>query len=167
MYPETYNPSKYHPCERWRKRSRDVSFECIYCEAHVYTQPMISGVLNRNHCPYCLSSRHVDHAKAGDRMSACKAVMQPIGLTIKPSRNKYGGLSVGELMLIHRCSQCGKLSINRLAADDLVEKLMELFYAPFELDPLTQQQLAASEIHILQRAEWKIVVCQLLGAHHI
>ena len=30
-------------------------------------------------------------------------------------------------MLIHRCSECGKISINRIAADDIAESLFGLF----------------------------------------
>ncbi len=163
MYLEIYNPSKYRYGERWKKRSLEDAFECIHCQAHVYTQPMISGVQNRNHCPYCLCSRHVDHSQAGDRLSACKAIMQPVGLTVKPSRNKYGGMNYGELMLIHRCSDCGKLSINRLAADDQVESLLEIFYASIGLDVSTHEQLRQSGIDILRQEDWRLVIAQLQG----
>ncbi len=74
-------------------------------------------------------------------MSACKAIMQPIGLTVKRGRNKYGEGMFGELMLIHRCSECGKLSINRIAADDQTERLMEIFFSSLGLDSSTQHQL--------------------------
>jgi hypothetical protein len=96
-------------------------------------------------------------------MSACKAVMQPIGVTIKHSRNKYGNHWDGELMLIHRCCDCGKLSINRIAADDLIESLMDIFQSSFELDLHTQQNLKASGIRLLQEADHKLVVNQLCG----
>ena len=51
----------------------EKGFRCEHCGAYVYTLPMIAGVNNRNHCPFCLWSRHVDYLKPGDRMSACKA----------------------------------------------------------------------------------------------
>jgi len=167
MYPEIYNPSKYDHGARWKKRSQENVFTCMHCNADVYTQAMISGVQNRNHCTYCLRSRHVDHAHAGDRMSACKAVMQPIGLTVKPGRNKYGRMAYGELMLVHRCKECGKLSINRLAADDQVERLMETFYASLQMDRFTQAQLNLSGIKILQREDWELVVGQLQGIYQV
>src|SRR4030065_2106742 len=90
----------------YRFRENGYGFRCCYCRAFVHTLPRLAGVKNRNHCPYCLWSRHVDLLQAGDRMSACKAIMQPIGLTVKQGRNKYGNYRSGELMLIHRC-YCG------------------------------------------------------------
>jgi len=163
MYPEIYKLSKYHHPERWGKRSSEDVFKCHYCQAHVCTHPILSGVNNRNHCPYCLRSRHIDLLQAGDRMSACKAIMEPIGLTVKQRQKKYGNGRTGELMLIHRCSECGKLSINRVAADDLTERLMDIFYTSFELDVITQQQLKASGIQLLLGADHKLVTTQLHG----
>ena len=151
-----------HP-GRSKDRQAEAGFMCRYCQAHVHNLPILSGVQNRNHCPFCLWSRHVDQTRPGDRMSACKAIMQPIGLTVKPSRNKYGSGTNGELMLIHRCSECGKLSINRIAADDLLERLIEIFHASSGFDAATQHQLAASGIHLLQGEDAKVFMSQLQG----
>ncbi len=93
-------------------------FRCTHCHAFVSRAHFLSGVNNRNHCPYCLWSCHLDLYAAGDRLSACKGPMKPIGLTMKNSRNKYRLDKRGELMLIHQCIDCGSLSINRIAADD-------------------------------------------------
>ena len=166
MYPETSNTLQYTRQKRWGRRFMEEAFLCRYCHAPVYTHPLISGVQNRNHCPYCLWSRHVDHARAGDRLSACKAIMQPIGLTFKRSQNKYGKDRTGELMLIHRCNECGKLSINRIAADDLVEKLMEIFYASAELEKCISEQLCSSGIQMLSEDDWQLVTKQLVGITH-
>ena len=103
-------------------------FRCGHCGNHVSTAHVLSGVNNRNHCPYCLWSRHLDLYVAGDRLSACKGQMRPIGLTMKKSRNKYQIKSRGELMLIHQCIECGCLSINRIAADDDPDSIMDTFY---------------------------------------
>ncbi len=67
--------------------------------------------------------------------------MQPIGLTVKPGRDKFGVDGFGELMLIHRCKDCGKLSINRIAADDITERLLEIFYASIGTNAHTRDQL--------------------------
>lgn len=112
-------------------RSRGASdtlgdFVCAHCGAYVCANTELSGVKNRNHCPYCLSSRHLDHYEAGDRLSACKARMKPIGLTMKQTPKKYGSAVSGELMLIHQCEDCGKISINRIAADDDNDLILEL-----------------------------------------
>ena len=102
-------------------------FKCRHCHAHVSSAHFLSGVNNRNHCPYCLWSCHLDLYAAGDRLSACKGQMKPIGLTFKLGRNKYRRESGGELMLIHQCTDCGTLSINRIAADDDPSTIMAIF----------------------------------------
>lgn len=96
----------------------NADFSCKHCGQFVSARTAISGVVNRNHCPYCLHSRHVDLFAAGDRLCACKALMEPIGLAFKRTRDKYAGGNQGELMLVHRCVACGDLSLNRIAADD-------------------------------------------------
>jgi hypothetical protein len=153
---------------QWRQRENKYrlcayGFQCRHCQSYVYTQPDYSGVQNRNHCPFCLRSRHVDHLQPGDRLSACKAVMQPIGLTVKQSHNKYGEGRYGELMLIHQCNECGKISINRVAADDWRDSLMEIYYASSGLALPTQQMLEASGIRLLHAEDLKLVVNQLHG----
>ena len=64
-------------------------FRCAHCHVIVSSAHLLSGVQNRNHCPYCLWSCHLDLFAAGDRLSACKTPMRPIGLTMKRGRNKY------------------------------------------------------------------------------
>ena len=102
-------------------------FTCAHCGYFVSAAHSLSGVNNRNHCPYCLWSYHLDLFAAGDRLSACKGPMKPIGLTMKKGRNKYRLEARGELMLIHECADCGSLSINRIAADDDSECILTVF----------------------------------------
>ena len=40
-------------------------FKCGRCRAFV--GPVVHGGRHRNHCPYCLASRHVDLRRPGDR----------------------------------------------------------------------------------------------------
>src|SRR5512145_2904702 len=107
-------------------------FKCAHCQVLVSSAHFLSGVNNRNHCPYCLWSCHLDLYAAGDRLSACKAPMKPIGLTMKAGRNKYQRDSRGELMLIHQCTECKTLSINRIAADDDPSTIMAVFQRSIE-----------------------------------
>ena len=102
-------------------------FKCMHCGAGVSSAHLLSGVNNRNHCPYCLWSCHLDLFASGDRLSACKGAMKPVGLTVKKSRNKYRAESQGELMLIHQCVECAALSMNRIAADDDAELVLIVF----------------------------------------
>lgn len=102
-------------------------FKCAHCQVLVSSAHILSGVNNRNHCPYCLWSCHLDLFAAGDRLSACKGQMRPIGLTMKLGRNKYRLEGGGELMLVHQCIECGTLSINRIAADDDCSTIVAVF----------------------------------------
>lgn len=102
----------------------DGDFICRHCNALVTADSGVSGVVNRNHCPYCLTSRHLDLFEAGDRLAACKATMHPIGLTLKYSNKKYSGQ--GEVMVVHLCEDCGKVSINRIARDDSTKMLHQI-----------------------------------------
>ncbi len=108
-------------------------FTCANCGASVSSMHMLSGVNNRNHCPYCLWSRHLDLYSAGDRLSACKAKMRPIGLTMKKGRNKYQLSPRGELMLIHVCAGCNSVSINRIAGDDDPETVLAVFHVSLDV----------------------------------
>ena len=138
-------------------------FKCAHCLAIVSSAHLLSGVNNRNHCPYCLWSCHLDLYVAGDRLSACKAPMKPIGLTMKKSRNKYQRDSRGELMLIHECIECNSLSINRIAADDDSGTVM----AVFEASVASAHELAARcqeyGIVILRAEDRPLVHAQLFG----
>ena len=45
--------------------------------------------------------------------------MEPIGLQFKHfTENPFTGRTSGELMIVHRCLSCSKISINRIAGDD-------------------------------------------------
>ena len=138
-------------------------FRCVYCGYIVSSIRWLSGVNNRNHCPYCLWSRHLDLYTAGDRLSACKASMQPIALTSKRSRNKYSR-GYGELMLVHLCTDCGDISINRIAADDDVDTLLEVFDASLVLPARTQNLILANGIDILLPECLSQLQLQLFGS---
>ena len=124
-------------------------FKCAHCHVLVSSAHILSGVNNRNHCPYCLWSYHLDLYAAGDRLSACKGQMKPIGLTMKHGRNRYRLENRGELMLVHECIECGALSINRNAADDDPASLVAVFQASLESQIHTQ--CAGFGIQILSR----------------
>ncbi len=138
-------------------------FRCAHCHMIVPTTHPVSGVNNRNHCPYCLWSCHLDLYTAGDRLSACKAPMKPIGLTMKTGRNKYQREARGELMLVHQCTDCEILSINRIAADDDAETVLAVFQASLALGHPTYNLCEENGIVILKTADTQIVYTQLYG----
>ena len=104
-------------------------FICKVCGKLV--KPLNNGGKQRNHCPYCLTSIHVDNNK-GDRQSTCKGIMDVIAIWVK--RN-------GEWAIIHRCRTCGKLSSNRIAFDDNSLKLISLAMKPISSIPFPVERI--------------------------
>lgn len=141
----------------------NADFTCKHCKAFVSARQAISGVINRNHCPFCLYSRHMDLFTAGDRLCACKGLMVPVGLTLKNSRDKYSRDRHGELMLVHRCEVCGDLSINRIAADDDPQKILAILpHKLAEGHPLLQV-CQEQNIVLLSDADRAILHTRLFG----
>jgi hypothetical protein len=148
---------------RNRSSSDEQGFTCRHCALYVPCDPALSGVQNRNHCPYCLWSRHLDWRIAGDRLAGCRAAMQPIGLTIKRSRNKYAGARDGELMLIHRCTICAKVAINRIAADDSAAAIMQIFDGSAQTSADYQVELDRMGVSPLLTGDADLVSERLFG----
>lgn len=138
-------------------------FKCTHCRVIVPSTHLVSGVNNRNHCPYCLWSCHLDLYAAGDRLSACKTPMKPIGLTMKTGRNKYQREARGELMLVHQCTECKALSINRIAADDDSETALTVFQESLALARQMYILCEENRIVMLKAGDAKIVYTQLYG----
>lgn len=137
-------------------------FRCAHCHAIVSSAHVLSGVNNRNHCPYCLWSCHLDLYAAGDRLSACKGQMKPIGLTTKLSRNKYRLHGQGELMLVHECLDCGALSLNRIAADDDADTILAIFRE--SLGNEVHRRYERYGIHMLCASDLDTLSKQLYGS---
>ena len=118
-YDERYY--KTHPCTD--------SFTCRVCGWPVVSQGAGSG--HRNHCPNCLWSIHLDN-EPGDRESGCRGRMEPIGVWVRKN---------GEWAILHRCTVCGKISSNRIAADDNPMRLMALAMRPFGSAAISQNHI--------------------------
>ena len=101
------------------RRNENQPFRCGKCR--VFVGQTVSGGKHRNHCPFCLASRHVDLRRPGDRESPCRAVMPAIGVAFRAD---------GEQMLVHRCNGCGIERQNRIAADDDPVVVMRLTPVP-------------------------------------
>lgn len=81
----------------------DEKFTCEYCGN-------IVNKLNytaRDHCPYCLYSKHVD-INPGDRLNPCHGLLKPID--IEKYKNTY--------KIIYKCLKCHKIHKNIMANDD-------------------------------------------------
>lgn len=97
-------------------RQSTKQFTCKHCGTAVPNDA--PGTRNRNHCPACLYSRHVDITR-GDRKSKCGGMMKPVGIVKRDN---------GENLVVHQCQGCGFVSKNRVAGDDddkLVEDLLK------------------------------------------
>jgi hypothetical protein len=119
-----------------RRRAPAEEFRCRRCR--LFVGPVLFGGHHRNHCPYCLYSRHVDGKVPGDRASACGGSMAPIGAFTR--RN-------GEHVLVHRCLTCGFERHNRIAADDdfdLVLQLPELAPRGPDVQQVDESSLASA-----------------------
>jgi hypothetical protein len=138
-------------------------FFCLRCGVIISGAYELSGVRNRNHCPYCLWSRHLDWRAPGDRLASCKGAMRPIGLTLKNARNKYAAGPSGELMIIHHCTVCRTVSINRIAADDGTEILVDVFRSSRGMEHSIRTGLENGGIRILDRTDWDLVSRRLFG----
>jgi hypothetical protein len=66
-------------------------------------------------------------------------------------------------MLIHRCTRCDKLVINRIAADDNTDLLLEVFQQSQADAEAFQAELAPMEITLLTAADEALVRRRLFG----
>jgi hypothetical protein len=81
-------------------------FTCAYCGQFVPKAK--TGC--RNHCPYCLCSKHVD-INPGDRAESCQGQLAPIGYE---TNSKKG------IVLIFKCKKCGMERRNKAILKDPV-----------------------------------------------
>ena len=88
------------------KKEENTSFTCIVCKKHV--KPLQNGSY-RNHCPFCLSSVHVDNIVPGDRESSCHGVM-------KAYKIKYNTKKGWQI--VHKCMKCQSEKTNKIAEGD-------------------------------------------------
>lgn len=148
------------------KSEKRNNFNCSNCKTFIGDNEYM-GTKYRNHCPTCLYSKHVDLNNPGDRKALCRSKMKPIGLTFKKEGiDRNGEEKIGELMLIHRCcnEECGKISINRLAADDETQAIMNLYEDSLSLSSEEKEKLYVENgITILTEKDRNEVESQLFG----
>lgn len=144
--------------KQWNKEHAAGGFRCSHCKGFVVINE-IMGTTNRNHCNICLWSRHVD-VRTGDRRSHCNGGMKPAGLTYK----QEGLGRVGELMLIHICSACNKIDINRVARDDPEDKIEALYNDSLKHPKNIKHQINNADIYLLDRSDKQTLHAQLYGS---
>ena len=94
---------------------KDENFICEYCGKEVNKLNYTA----RDHCPYCLYSKHVD-ILPGDRENTCKGLLEPIKL--EKFKNTY--------KIIYKCKKCHELHKHIIANDDDMNLIIELSKNP-------------------------------------
>ena len=90
----------------------DEEFECEHCKKYVSKL----GYTCRDHCPFCLYSKHVD-INPGDRAEECHGDLEPVSLEIDGKKG---------YVIIFKCKKCGQIRKNKAAKDDNFEKILEI-----------------------------------------
>lgn len=90
---------------------RDESFICENCGKQVNTLNYTA----RDHCPFCLYSKHVD-INPGDRLNNCLGLLKPIG--VEKFKNTY--------KIIYKCNKCNNKHKNIIANDDNIDEIIKL-----------------------------------------
>jgi len=104
-------------------------FQCIHCGQQVV--PETYGTEHRNHCPWCLWSKHLDD-QPGDRAADCGGAMEPVAVWVRRG---------GEWAIIHRCKRCGDFHSNRIAGDDHEVLLLSLAFRPLSQPPFPLERI--------------------------
>lgn len=91
---------------------RDEEFICENCGKKVEKL----GYTSRDHCPYCLHSKHVD-CFPGDRSETCHGILKPIKVEID-SKKGY--------VIVYKCKKCYNIKRNKAAEDDNTDLLIQL-----------------------------------------
>ena len=97
----------------------DEPFKCEVCDKEV--KPL--GYSSRDHCPYCLSSKHVD-INPGDRLEVCRGILKPVA--IEKFKDNY--------KIIYKCEKCGKIRKNIMAKDDDFDMILTIMANPIKVD---------------------------------
>lgn len=97
----------------------DENFICEVCHQKVTTLKYTA----RDHCPYCLSSIHVDQ-NPGDRACKCHGILSPIDIEKGPKDT---------LKIIYKCTRCGMIKKNKAANDDNYDLILQIMSNPHKI----------------------------------
>jgi len=89
----------------------DENFICEYCGKEVSKLEYSA----RDHCPYCLYSKHVD-INPGDRANSCKGLLKPVD--IEKFKDTF--------KIIYKCEKCGENHKNIIAIDDDMNEIIRI-----------------------------------------
>ena len=75
------------------------NFMCAHCQTIVSAAHLLSGVNNRNHCPFCLWSRHLDLYAAGLSSEQILAEMPDLEMEDLKAALRYAALRLDHPVL--------------------------------------------------------------------
>lgn len=77
--------------------------------------------------------------------------------------NPFTGRGGGELMLIHQCTNCGKLSPNRIAGDDNEYQILRLLKDSINLNSILASQIEKLGLIIITSINKEEALVSLFG----
>lgn len=89
----------------------DEDFVCDVCGKEVKHL----GYTARDHCPFCLCSKHVD-INPGDRACLCHGVLKPVSI------DKFKDT----FKIVYKCEKCFQIKRNIVAVDDDFDKIIDI-----------------------------------------
>ncbi|WP_307851303.1 RNHCP domain-containing protein [Nocardiopsis sp. MG754419] len=101
----------------------EPNFTCLLCGLTV--SPREPDGDERDHCPSCLTSRHV-HDQHDGGATDCEGRMTPLSIVVS---------SDGRWRLVHRCARCDELSESGVTTDDNPLVLMRIAVRPLAAPP--------------------------------
>ena len=89
----------------------DEEFICEHCNKKVEKLNYTA----RDHCPFCLYSKHVD-INPGDRKNTCQGLLKPVD--IEKFKKTY--------KIVYKCQKCEKTHKNIIASDDNFDTILKV-----------------------------------------
>lgn len=121
------------------RKEKNQGFICENCGGKIL--PLNNGSY-RNHCPYCLHSKHVD-IRPGDRKSNCKGLMQPVDLKYHSNKG---------YQIVHCCLICGEQQVNKVAENtNQYDDLMQLVQIKMKTNYIHPKTIAKTKRWFLGR----------------
>jgi hypothetical protein len=92
---------------------KNESFKCENCG--LLNEPKRPEI--RNHCMFCLHSKHVDLDVPGDRLSECHGLFVPVDVDYHKKKG---------WVLVFECVKCGSKSRNMVVSDDNMDLVAKI-----------------------------------------
>lgn len=93
--------------------------------------------------------------------------MQPIALAFKDYEvNPFTNRGNGELMIVHQCVNCGKISPNRIAGDDNEYQILSILESLLSLDENILNKIKYFGIDVITSEKKEAVLISLFGINY-